>query len=146
MPEFWNVRQLSRTLDADERLVGKAVVGLTPVLLNGRQCYDLAEAVPAILRRKWGLDQSDDPAKLAPWDRLNFYKSERERLALARDSKRLLPMSDYRQVTGLVLEIMAPLLNQLADELAEILNDEGAALARRYIAAIMDRFQESLEL
>lgn len=146
MPEFWNIRQLSRVMDADERLVGKAVATLTPVLLNGRKCYDLAEALPAILRRKWGLDQSDDPEKLAPWDRLNYYKAERERLALARDSAKLLPMADYRQTAQAAISAMEPILNQLADDLAAILNDEGAALARSHIAGVLNRLHDGLDL
>ena len=145
MTNHWNLRQLSRALDADERLVGKAVAMLPTVTIDGRTCYPLDEAIPAILRRKWGLDQADDPNKLQPWDRLHHYRAERERLAVARAASGMIPQADAVAAAAAVDEAMSQALAVLAEQLRAELPVDAHAITDRLLAGALAAFGDGMD-
>ncbi|AHF03424.1 terminase [Marichromatium purpuratum 984] len=109
---------------------------------RGRQWrIDLLE----VARWRFGGDapeDGDDPEKMAPKDRLDWYKGARERTKHLQECGELLPAAEFERTLSAVLQGVAMGLESLPDILERDAGIDGAAIERAQ--GVVDRLREDL--
>jgi hypothetical protein len=146
---WWTATKFSDVLKVDRRVCQQALETAPYKMIGKRQVWHLRDGFEAIYRRKYGLDSTNDtinPAKLPPKDRLDHYKAERERLKLAQEVRVLIPAAEVEQVNGEVLKTVAQGLDVLPDTLERDagLSPEAVMQVQRTVDRLRDQLYESL--
>ena len=99
----------------------------------------------AVAKWKYGVTDAaleDDPEKLPPKDRLDWYKGTRERTKHMQEVGELIPAVEYERALSDALKTTAMTLESLPDLLERDAGLSGAAVDRAI--AVIDRLRESL--
>ena len=113
----------------------------------GHQVYRLREAARAILLVGTDEEGNQDPEKMSPKDRLDHYKAGREKLKLAEESRRLVPVEEARAELAQVVKSTVRLLDTLPDILDRDCHIGHQAIVRVEAAldAVRTELYESLD-
>jgi hypothetical protein len=109
--------------------------------------WHVREGMPAIFRRVFGVYNEDfDYRQLAPKDRLDHFRAERERLRLEAETRELIPASEVESAIAIALKQLAQTLDALPDTLdrAAGLSPEALDVAQRCIDSARDELFEAL--
>jgi len=87
-------------------------------------------------------EQSEDPEKMSPKDRLDWYKGTRERTRHLEESGELVRAVDYEIALASALKTVAVTLESLPDVLERDAGIDGVAVERAQI--VIDRVREDL--
>ncbi|MGL5285666.1 MAG: DUF1441 family protein [Aeromonas sp.] len=79
--------------------------------------YHLPDAMQAIFAQQVVSADRMDPDKLDPKGRLDWFKSEREKIALGREVKELIPSDEVRDDLARVLKTVAGFFESLPDKM-----------------------------
>ena len=135
---LWGATKHSDVLKIDPRIVKQALETVPYQLRGARQVWHVRDGMPAIFRRTLGNSGSKiDFETLAPKDRLDFIRSQRELLKLKQETKTLLPAVDVERQVGEMVKILAQGLAALPDALEREcgLTPAGITAAHRAIDA-----------
>jgi len=115
---LWSATRLSDVLALDVRLVRRALETQPSREVNGKRGWLLRDAAPAVYRYAWKLDRVEpNPERMAPKDRLDHFRAEREKIKLEQETRELLPAADVERAVGEMLKILAQALSSLPDSL-----------------------------
>ena len=88
------------------------------------------------------VDLADDPEKMPPKERLDWYRGTRERTRHLEEVGQLLPAADFERVLADVLKTVAVTLESLPDVLERDAGIDGAAVERCQL--VVDRMRDEL--
>lgn len=147
----WSISRLARELGLDRGTIRKRLEGVagTGESAHGHKLYALRDAAEAIFRQPSTVcsDSPDfDPEQLPPKDRLDWFKSERERRLLQVQDKELIPAAEVEIEVAALVKSFIGTLDTLPDVLERDAGITGAAaeVAQRVIDAERDRLYERL--
>ena len=112
---LWTQTRYSDVLGMDRRVVASALETAPSQMHSGTRVWHVRDGMPAIFKR--GQGGKIDFETLAPKDRLDFIRSQRELLKLKQETKTLLPAVDVERHVGEMLKILAQGLAALPDVL-----------------------------
>lgn len=116
----WNISALSSALGLHRDTIRKRLndAGVKPIGKKANApTYSLAQACEAIFAGSTVAGDSADPDKLDPKSRLDWYKSETERLRFQTAIKELITDSDHRNNIAMTLKIVASFFDSLPDRM-----------------------------
>ncbi|MGL4755200.1 MAG: DUF1441 family protein [Aeromonadaceae bacterium] len=117
----WNISALATAAGLHRDTVRKrlAEAGVNPVgKKKNAPVYDAAEAMQAIFAQQTvAVGDQLDPNKLDPKGRLDWFKSETERVKFQREVKELIPTDEVRDGLAEVLKRVASFFDSLPDKM-----------------------------
>ncbi|MGL4755645.1 MAG: DUF1441 family protein [Aeromonadaceae bacterium] len=119
-PYKWNVSQLAKAFSLHRDTVRSRLndAGVKPCGKKANApLYLLAQAAEAIFAGSVVAGDAADPSKLDPKSRLDWYKSETERLRFQTSVKELITDSDHRDNIALTIKATASFFDSLPDRL-----------------------------
>ena len=113
--KLWSLEALASEFNIDRRTVKKRIAhiksdGLSP---QGHPRWHVANVCLAILEIKQ--NETNDPDKLPPRERLDHYKAEREKIALEKEQALLIPYEDQQIEMARTFKIIANYFDTLPD-------------------------------
>jgi hypothetical protein len=98
----WNITRIAEAFDFSRDTVRKRLreAGIRPTgKRGGNPVYALADAARALFENesRAELPEFQNPEKMAPKDRKEWYQSENERVKFMTDAKQLIPEPEHRQ-------------------------------------------------
>lgn len=144
---LFSLSQLSRVFGPARETVTKYLnmAGVRPAgERKGHNVYHIGDAAPAILDGQRGFVQFDgvtDPDKLPTKERLEWFRSENERLKLERDQGVLIVQSQHEDVVADVVKLVL----QVFEPLPDVLERRGVDLATvQKVEAAIDEARDKL--
>lgn len=116
-----------------------------PYLQRGERGKQWRFDLLAIAKWKYGVTDAqteEDPEKLGPKDRLDWYRGARERTKHMQEVGELIPAVEYERALSEALKTTAMTLESLPDLLERDAGLDGAAVDRAIV--VIDRLRESL--
>ena len=113
---LWTATRYSDVLRLDRRAVAQALETVPSQNYNGRKCWHIRDAMPAIFARV-GVKGKKNPADMEPKDELDYYKAQREKIRLAADIGQMVMASDVERSIGEAFKTLAQTLDGLPDSL-----------------------------
>lgn len=117
----WNISQIAEAAGLHRDTIRKrlAEAGLKAVGKKGNApVYHLHEAMQAVFAQQTvSVSEQHDPNKLVPKDRLDWFKSETERVKFQREVKELIPTDEVRDGLAEVLKRVASFFDSLPDKM-----------------------------
>lgn len=149
---YWSLSQLSKTFCKARETIGKRLgeAGVLPAKQrHGHDVYHIADAARAILSDQLVVWEGvDDPDKLPPKERLEWYRGENEKAKHLRESGELVLAGDVASEMAAIVKICVRALDTMPDvvemrvrpgaEVVEKLREE-CDKARRDIAAELEK-------
>lgn len=117
----WSVSRLSRETGFARETISARIedYGIKPAgSLRGKPTYHLKDVGPAIFRNRAVeevVNRIDDPSKLPPKERKDFYDSEKRRLEVEATKKLLIPAEVFRKELAAVCKAVALFMETLPD-------------------------------
>lgn len=144
---LYSLTQLSAVFGIARETVSKRLqrASVTPAdERRGHAVYHIASASRAIIEGdnpELGFDQVRDPDKLPPKDRLDWYKSQNEKLKYEKEEKLAIGTAEHEHVLSDVLKIQL----RAMDTLEDMLEREGVGLAvLEKVARAVDKARHDL--
>ncbi|MGL5482063.1 MAG: DUF1441 family protein [Aeromonas veronii] len=117
----WNVSKLAEGFGLHRDTVRKRLndAGIAPCGKRGNApIYDLRDVGPALFGAQQVMVEGEiDPAKLAPKERLDWFRSESERLKFQQTTKTLIPDTEYRDDLAKTLKLVCAFFDSLPDKM-----------------------------
>lgn len=119
----WNVSTIAKAAGLHRDTVRKrlAEAGVVP---NGKKgnapVYVLADAMQALFATTVISGKTLDPDKLDPKDRLDWYRSESERVKFAQTVRELVPSDEVRDEQADILKVVVGFLDSLPDRMERL--------------------------
>lgn len=116
-----------------------------PYLQRGERGKEWRFDLLAIARWKYGAPDAspdEDPEKLSPKDRLDWYRGAREKTKHMQEVGELVPVVEFERVLSESYKTVAMTLESLPDLLERDAGLDGAAVDR--VISVIDRLRESL--
>lgn len=116
----WNVSQIATASGLHRDTVRKRITeaGIKPAGKKGNApTYHLADAMQAIFASHQISVSSHNPDNMAPKDRLDWYKSESERVKFGREVRDLIPVPEVRDELAEVLKMAVGWAESLPDQM-----------------------------
>ena len=137
-------------LQIHPRHIAQALEGVPFQMKGNRKVWHVRQgmraifSLPAVQRSLAIHDDCSDPAKLPPKDRLDWFRSERERLKLESEQQALLPAVEVESTMAKLCKAIAQTLDTLPDVVERdcALSGEAVAVMQR----VIDEARESLFL
>ncbi len=120
---LFSLSQLSRIYGPARETISKRLnqAGVKPAgEKGGHPVFHIREASRAIFEAEYGalsFDGVEDPEKLPPKDRLDYYRSQNEKSKYEREQGLLVPLDDVREEFANIIKIVVPSLDTLPDVL-----------------------------
>lgn len=141
---LWTATRYSDVLKIDRRVVAQALESVPSQTKMGRKVWHVREGMPAIFSHPSVRvsPKTEDPESLPPKERLDWYRSERERLKLESEQQILLPASEVESEIAKLCKAITQTLDTLPDVVERdcALPGEAVALMQR----VIDGARESL--
>lgn len=141
----WNISTLAQVSGLHRDTIRKrlASAGVNPAGKKGNApVYQSSDALAAIFSEQVITADSLDPDKLDPKGRLDWFKSEREKIALGRDTRELVPSHEVRDDLAEVMKVVAAFFESLPDKMERKRGFTPAQLEQ--LEAACDEFRETL--
>lgn len=88
--------------------------------LGGHAVYHIHDAARAILSSESGpAFEAQDPAKMKPKDRLDYFRAETERLSYEEKQRQVIPVAQYRTEFARVIKILSAGLDSVPDKIEQ---------------------------
>ena len=147
----WNISQLADELGVHRNTVRKRLkaAGVLPVNKKGNSAvYLMANAAKAVFAPEASGDGEfcgyDSPDQMSATDRKHWYESERSRVALEEEARKLVPIEDVaRGYADLIRAVVNP-LDSLPDLLEQKCGLTGEAVER--VQTVVDSVREQMYL
>ena len=117
---LWTATKFSDVLKIDRRAVAQALETAPFQMHQARKIWHVRDGMPAIFKQVYGINNlmgEVNPDQLAPRDRLDYVRSQRELLKFREETKNLLPAEDVARVLGEAFKVLAQGLSALPDSL-----------------------------
>lgn len=146
---YWTATKYSDVLKVDRRVCQQALETIPYKLISKRRVWHIRDGAPAIFKRLWGLDsakETTDLTKLAPKEKLDYFRAERERIKLAREVRALILSSEVEVAVSQAFKGLAQALDILPDTLERDagLSADTVALVQRIIDKARDNLYETI--
>lgn len=116
---YWSLSQLSSAFGPARETIAKrlALAGVKPTKKRaGHDVYHIAQAATAILAGELpSFESIEDPDKLQPKERLDWFRSQNERNKFLRESGDLVPTQECSQELAYVVKLCVRTLQTLPD-------------------------------
>jgi len=114
---LWSLNQLSKAFGCARETVAARLHGLKPAdKRRGFNVYHIADAARAILEAETPtFENIEDPDKLPPRDRLDWYKAENEKTKCLREAGDLIPAGDVAKEFARTVKACVMTLETLPD-------------------------------
>lgn len=109
---------------------------------KGHDIFRIGAAARAILAPEIENTREDDPEKMSPKDRLDWYRGARERTKYMQELGELVPVSDYEKTLSSALKKVAIALETMPDQIEREAPISGEAI--EIIQRITDRVRETV--
>lgn len=118
---YWSLSQLSKTFGRARETIAKRLgeADVHPAKQRmGHDVYHIADAARAILSDQLTVwDGVEDPDKLPPKERLEWYRGENEKAKHLREAKELIPAEEVAQEMAIIIKIAVRTIETLPDVL-----------------------------
>lgn len=122
---------LAEEFGVDRRTVKKRLADTRPDgEQSGHPAWYLVSAAPMLVASVVSIADANDPDKLLPKDRLDYYKAEREKLKFEEEIGELIPVEQVRIETAGILKTIVSSIACLPDELERICLLDGKGVQR----------------
>lgn len=135
---LWTATRYSDVLKIDRRVVAQALESAPAQTKAGRKVWHVRDGMRAIFSHpsvRTSSSTAEDPESLPPKDRLDWFRSERERLKLESEQQSLIPAIEVESTMARLCKAIAQTLDTLPDVVERdcALPGEAVAVMQRVI-------------
>lgn len=120
-PEGWSKSALASEFGIDRRTVAKLIAAIEPIgTVGGHPVYrikDVAFTLGQFVSGGVGDPNSLDPEELPPKERLDWYNGEKTRIAIEKESRRLIDIDEMGDTLAMVFDAQKTFVVTLPDVL-----------------------------
>lgn len=141
----WNITKIGEAFGLHRDTVRKRLkeAGVLPVgIKSGTKVYSLKAVGPALFGEAFKADDNNDPDKMHPKDRKDWFQSENEKLKLEKDKRLLIPVNETHAEMSQLAKAVTNSLDSLSDMLERDVGLEPEAIER--VEQVTDNLREQM--